>query len=216
MRHFIFCHGFGFNYHFWDNLASYFVNGKCTFLDLGYFKEPSYCIDTLEGEIIGVGHSLGVLKLLKLQERFDCLIGLNGFVNFLGNDLCMRNKRQLELEILKKNFQKNPRITLKNFYKRCGVSSFTQFAKLEELDLEAVMSDLELLTLNFAPPSIPMLIIAAKNDVIVPPEITHDNFPPYSNVEVDIIDKGQHGLGFLEASYVYKSIKEFVDERFAD
>jgi len=41
MIQFVFCHGFGFNIHFWDNLAPYFAQEKCSFIDLGYFKKQT-------------------------------------------------------------------------------------------------------------------------------------------------------------------------------
>lgn len=217
MRHFIFCHGFGFDHDFWNNLVPYFAQEKYTYLDHEYLNKPTSFISENQEQIIGIGHSLGLLKLLQFYKNFDCLIGLNGFVNFLGNDLYLKNKRYLELELLKQHLIKNPIATLRAFYNRCGIPSFINKINKEELNLDLMLSELELLTLNLTPPaSTPMLIITSKNDEIVPVEVVYDNFLPYPNAKLVVTDCGQHGLGFLEEHYVYKEIMSFIDENCTD
>lgn len=217
MRHFIFCHGFGFDHDFWNNLVPYFAQEKYTYLDQRCLNQPTTFITKHQERVIGIGHSLGLLKLLQFYNNFDCLIGLNSFVNFLGNDLCLKNKRYFELELLKQHLINNPIATLRAFYHRCGTPSFIDKINRETLDLDLMLSDLELLTLNLTPPaSTPMLIITSKNDEIVPLKVVYDNFLPYPNTKIVVTNHGQHGLGFLEEYYVYKEIMSFIDERFTN
>jgi len=150
MRHFIFCHGFGFDNSFWCNLAPYFMQEKCTYLDLGYFGE-GYFPEIIKNDdlLIGVGHSLGMAKLLQLDIKFDYLIGLNAFSNFLGNDSSLRMKRKADLEILKKHFTKYPKKSLKEFHRRCGVSIAIGDQKI---DGRKLLWDLDFLEINFKIP----------------------------------------------------------------
>ena len=51
MTHFVFCHGFGFDTHFWKRIAPYFSQEKCSFIDLGYFNKRTE-IQHLENQAI--------------------------------------------------------------------------------------------------------------------------------------------------------------------
>jgi len=215
MIEFVFCHGFGFSEDFWDNLAPYFVQERCSFIDLGYFKRPSSFPKFHGQKIIGIGHSLGLLKLISLYENFECLVGLNGFLSFLGNDRNLAERRRLELKVFEQSFIKNPISTLKLFHKRCGVPEFMHPASVADLDLDLMLSDLEFLKESKTPPSIPTLVLSSNDDVAVPRQLTKDNFGYHPNIELDIIQHGKHGLGFLKSPDVYERIMSFLEDTFA-
>ena len=205
-KHFIFCHGFGFDKSCWGTLAPYFSKEQCTYLDLGYFGNKCDFVKNDNVPTIGIGHSLGFSKLLNLNIKFDYLIGLNSFINFLGNESNLHQKRELELTLLKKQFKKSPTTTMNNFYQTCGLSK-----KIEKINTQTAINDLNFLSQSFSiPHDIPVLIIGAKNDVIVPPEIIYDNFEKYSNVTIQILDQGKHGLGFFEAYEIREKIMNFI------
>lgn len=211
MSHFVFCHGFGFDIKFWNNLNKYFVYEKCTFIDLGYFKKP-YLPKQLNNEkIIGIGHSIGLVKLINLYNNFECLIGLNSFVNFLGNNVELKNKRHIELMALKKQFLKNPTKALNAFYRRCGISNTIDSET--ELNLDLILSDLKLLHNHIDLPKVPTLIIASDNDTIVPKSVIDDNFVLQSNVKIQMIQNCHHAVGFLKPLHVYKIIMSFLDDK---
>lgn len=212
-KHFVFCHGFGFDKNFWSNLAPYFAKEQCTYLDLGSFgNKCEFNSEESKLQLVGIGHSLGLTKLLNLNKNFDYLIGLNSFTNFLGNDLTLRNKKAGELDMLKKNFIKCPLRTLKNFYQRCGLPSFINHAQLEKLNPGKILTDLDSLFISITPPkNTPILIIGSENDEIVPPVVLHDNFSNCSNVKVEITPSGKQALGFLEVDKIYKKIISFID-----
>ena len=215
MMQFVFCHGFGFDIHFWDHLVPYFSQKNCSFIDLGYFKCPASPLNFQEQTIIGIGHSLGLLKLISMYENFNYLIGLNSFVNFLGNDQTLHGIRYRELTALKQSFTKNPVQTLKNFYKRCGVRQFVNQRMTSHLDLNLILSDLEFLKKDYALPPIPTLILTSNDDSVVPKEIIEDNFlrPSSPQVQVDIIPNTQHGLGFKKPLEVYEKIMGFLNDK---
>ncbi len=209
-RCFIFCHGFGFDKNFWNNLIPFFKEDSYISLDLGYFgnseRLPSIDYNTI---LIGVGHSLGFVKLLELEERLSCLIGLNAFLNFLGNNLNLRKKRYQELESMRNSFLKYPCLTLKRFYKRCqGPNQVESLAKLRKERLEKDFSSF--FRTFYIKRDIPVLLLGSKDDPIVSTQVIEDNFVCYDNVDIQLLDQGKHALGFLEATEVYKRIRSFL------
>ncbi len=213
MKHFIFCHGFGFDKSFWDNLSPYFGQEKCSYLDLGYFEKPCKYVKSCGDQVIGIAHSLGLLKLLNLSEEFDYLIGLNSFINFLGNESKLRKKRGEELDLLKKHFTQSPLNTLKRFYQRCGITSFIDIKKINKISIDKMLTDLDFLSMSMeVPKSTSILIIGSEDDPIVPPVILHDNFDKYLNVRLEIIPKGKHSLGFWQIDEVHRKIMDFIGD----
>jgi pimeloyl-[acyl-carrier protein] methyl ester esterase len=211
MRQFIFCHGFGFDKHFWDPLAPYFKNEQCTYLDLGYFGPVVPFTGNANHSLIGIGHSLGLSKLLSLNKPFDYLIGLNSFINFLGYNPLLRQQREQELTLLKQHFIQSPLPILKGFYQRCGLPECINSGSLKQINKNDLLADLDSLYASVKTPTIPTLIIGTKDDPIVPPVVLHDNFDQCSTVKLDIISKGKHGLGFFKTDIIYKKIIRFIN-----
>ncbi len=219
MKHFIFYHGFGFSKNFWKNLSVYFINEKCTYLDSGYFNhqynyDDYFKLDLINDKntkLIGIGHSLGFIKLLNLNIKFDYIIGLNSFIQFLGNNPLIRKKREKELKALKINLINSPKETMKNFYQKCGVPD--DIENLDNLNLTTLINDLGYLskTINFILPD-NTLILGAKDDVIVPSSLLYDNFNQFNNVKIKLMENGKHSLGFLEDRYLSDIIINFTND----
>lgn len=215
MTHFVFCHGFGFDRHFWEKIAPFFSQEKCSFVDLGYFNTPTQreCLD--HQGIIGIGHSIGLSKLISMYSHFDCLIGLNGFVNFLGADPILYKKRQTELKALRSGFLNDAEKTLRGFYLRCDVPELIEHKPFSDLNVDLILSDLQWLQKEYALPDVPTLILSSDHDCIVPYAITLDNFRGKPGVKLDrIVDTG-HVLGFRKPEEVYKKMMSFLDDRTA-
>jgi pimeloyl-[acyl-carrier protein] methyl ester esterase len=204
-RHFIFCHGFGFDKDFWAPLHSYFVDESCTYLDAGYFGNMHWLLPDISSDtqLIGVGHSLGLAKLIMLGRRFEYMIGLNGFIDFL------EARRQDELHHFVRKFARHPTLMLEKFHRTCGVT-FDK-SKYAALNTHKAMADLMLLSKKFHLPDMRTLILSAVDDVITPPNIIHANFDKQQNVTVKMLDNGKHGLGFLKQDVVCANIMEFLD-----
>lgn len=215
MIRFVFCHGFGFDTHFWERIAPYFSQEKCSFVDLGYFnnRTENQYLDTQA--IIGIGHSMGLSKLLSMYSNFDCLIGLNGFINFLGSNQAIHQKRQKELKALRSSFLKDADITLRNFYLRCGTSELIECNNFSKLDIDIILSDLQWLKKEYKLPDVPTLILNSDDDIVVPLSITLDNFSKQPWVKLDSIVDAGHALGFRKPKEVYEKIMSFLDDRTA-
>ncbi len=203
--HFVFCHGWGFNYKFFQPLINkYFSQVPYHCLDLGYFGEENLDLPK-DSTFIGIGHSFGLIKLASLNVKFNALIGIQAFINFLGFDLWLHKKRKLELKVMTQRFQMDPVDTLISFYKRCGVN-YNSFNRLNKAKL---MQDLELLTTVHQLPHISLLILGATNDTIVPQELIYDNFN--KDVKVVMHSRGYHSLGLCEHHFVYEQIISFCN-----
>jgi pimeloyl-[acyl-carrier protein] methyl ester esterase len=215
VTHFVFCHGFGFDTHFWERIAPYFSQEKCSFIDLGYFNNRTDNQYLDNQAIIGIGHSMGLSKLLSMYSNFDCFIGLNGFINFLGSDQSIYQKRQKELKALISSFLKDADTTLRNFYVRCGAAELIECNDFSNLDIDLILSDLQWLQKECKLPDVPTLILSSDDDIVVPLSITSDNFSKQPWVKLDsIVDTG-HALGFRKPEEVYKKIMSFLDDRTA-
>ena len=213
MTHFVFCHGFGFDTRFWERIAPYFSQEKCSFIDLGYFNKRTE-IQYLDNQaIVGIGHSIGLSKLLSMYGNFDCLIGLNGFINFLGCDQALYKKRQTELKALRSSFLKHPETTLRNFYWRCDVPELIECHDFSNLDIDLILSDLQWLQKEYKLPNVPTLILSSDDVLVVPESITSGNFRENPWVKRESITDAGHALGFNKPEEVYEKIMGFLDDR---
>jgi pimeloyl-[acyl-carrier protein] methyl ester esterase len=74
-------HGWGYDASFWRPLIEALPDMACTAWDLGYFGTPSSPLP--EREAIAIGHSYGVLSLLKNRPfAWRGLVSINGFSRF--------------------------------------------------------------------------------------------------------------------------------------
>jgi pimeloyl-[acyl-carrier protein] methyl ester esterase len=212
MTHFVFCHGFGFDTQFWERIAPYFSQEKCSFIDLGYFGNRVDNTYLCNQRVIGIGHSIGLSKLLSMYSNFDYLIGLNSFVNFLGSDQIERKKRQKELNALRLSFLKDPDSAIRNFYIRCDIEELIECTDFSNLNLDLILSEFEWLQKEYKLPEVPTLILSSNDDLVVPHTITSDNFSKQQYIKIDSIMNGGHALGFRKPLEVYRKIMSFLND----
>jgi len=212
MTHFVFCHGFGFDTQFWERIAPYFSQEKCSFIDLGYFGNRVDNTYLCNQRVIGIGHSIGLSKLLSMYSNFDYLIGLNSFVNFLGSDQIERKKRQKELNALRLSFLKDPDSAIRNFYIRCDIEELIECTDFPNLNFDLILSEFEWLQKEYKLPEVPTLILSSNDDLVVPYTITSDNFSKQQYIKIDSIMNGGHALGFRKPLEVYRKIMSFLND----
>ena len=197
MTHLVFCHGFSYSPDYWANLAPLLPDFTIHHMDLGYYGNP--ITPDIDEPVIGIGHSLGLIKLMQQNYRFKALIGINGFVNFLGSDPHIHKRRALELDTFELLIRSSPSLALKFFHHRCGVT-------LNQLspNKERLLSDLELLRQSFPIPE-NLTLIASRDDIVCPPELIRDKF---GDAEIIMLDSGGHGLGYNHAADIAAIINE--------
>ncbi|CAG7591925.1 MAG: alpha/beta fold hydrolase [Candidatus Midichloria sp.] len=202
---FIFSHGWAFNKSYWDNLLPHFEEYPCIVLDHGYYRSEYLPQVNEKIHWIGVGHSLGLVKLLQSKTTFKALIGLQAFNNFLASDKSLNRRRTLELAIMKKNFNENPQNTIESFN---GIVA-------TNIDFYRITNDLNLLSYTHESlfekfMEIPILILYTADDEVVPVNIIEENFKHYPNVQLKKMPNSKHLLGCLNSKQVAISIKEFL------
>ncbi len=214
---FIFQHGWGFDKNFWQNIMPYFKDEQCIFLDRGYFGNSSPLEDLPNNHLyIGIGHSLGFVKLLNniSNIKFDYLIGLNSFINFLGSEPKLQSLRKKEIALIKQGIKHNCLKTLEDFYQRCSLKFDDK--NYNEINNDLLVRDLDMLLTNYSLPNqTHTLIVNSKNDKIIPETIFLDNFNQYKDKQATIyletLENGKHGLGYLHAKLIYNKIINFVN-----
>lgn len=208
---YVFCHGWGVDHHFWDPIKPYFSLKKCIYLDLGYFGKQNLSITkTNNEEFIGVAHSLGLTKLLNLRIKFKAIIGIQSFINFLGYDILLKQQRKYELETLEKFFLIQPKNCLSCFYN----TNKLQIMKFNKtyMNTKLLYGDLKLLYNNFIlPTQLPLLIIGALNDLVVPIKLIADNFAKHDNINFITYHDGNHNLCLNYSRNIFNDINNFVN-----
>lgn len=203
---YIFCHGFGFDPTFWRFLAPYFQAEETFYCDLGYFGEVSLPEEIKPDvfEYVGIGHSLGLAKLLALPIPWVSLVGLHGFTNFLGYDSQLRARRVREWQSLRLKLKRSPVKALQGFYERAGVAHSPAW---EAMDLTRLLSDFEALSLPVQP-RWPLMLLGSESDVIVPPVLLDDNLRTHPEIKLDYVNYAKHNLGYVFPELVLESIKK--------
>ena len=162
-----------------------------------------------------MGHSLGLIKLLNLPLKYRALVGLQSFINFLGFNPDLRVKRGHALKRMCRNIQAYPHATLEYFYQTCDNSIKDKKKSIIQLtspDFRTLGQDLnQLFQPCLLPSAIPLFILGASQDKIVPPELIYDNFASAKNVHMDFYQGEGHCLGYDHANIVVKKILDFID-----
>lgn len=132
-------HGWGFDAHLWDDLAAALPQYPIVRWDRGYFgtlEQP-----TVNGSMVGIGHSLGSMLLADLLPPEVPLIAINGFDHFTGADgVPLR-----VVERMQARFAEVPTEVLTDFRARCGAPP-----ALDSLNHQRLAEDLALLATHRA------------------------------------------------------------------
>ncbi len=214
---FIFHHGWGYDNSYWENIVQLFVDYRCVFYDVGYFEnnlfEPHEGMSDISW--IGIGHSIGFIKLLEKNRtgkiKLSAVVGIQSFVNFLGNNTKLNKNRSMILEKMISAFKESPIEVLQEFRKNCAFPNIN----FNQINVDLLLQDLEMLKLNFLIPNdLNTLIIAGENDPIVDNLLIKDNFlddNKINNCSVKFINCNGHTLGYDNPKAVYKCIMNFIE-----
>jgi pimeloyl-[acyl-carrier protein] methyl ester esterase len=193
---YLLCHGFGFSNEYWGNLIP-LLDGEIAFFDDDFDKTKRY---------IGIGHSIGFQKLNNSGIKFDFLIGLQGFINFCGNDPGEGKIRGENIDRMIKMFEADVSQALKLFHNVCR---YPDPVHEKAVCKQSLMDDLLSMKKSYEHCGCPTLIIGSGEDEIVTMSLIHDNFQHMGNVIVEEIDGVPHSLGFHKPAEVSEKIKKF-------
>jgi pimeloyl-[acyl-carrier protein] methyl ester esterase len=209
-KHFVFCHGWGFDNNFWQPLLSYFDPKITSLWNLGYIGERNIALPINGNQhLIGIAHSFGLINFIPFAHHFSAIIGLQSFINFLGNDSIIYNKQKIKWQIMLNRFTENPEKTLQMFYKKSG----TDFNQIEYklINIQRLKEDLIAMSQNYHLPNLPILIIANKNDKIITLDLIKDNFTQ-NNIKLIVNPFEGHSLKSQNTDLIYEQIMSFLNE----
>lgn len=142
-------HGWGFDARFWDplklELPEHIIFKSA---DRGYFGGeflPKF--ESESSEKVLFLHSFGLhWSLLEIKEIADIIIVFNGFDAFLSLERTAKLRSKKVLNSMIEQFEKDPEIVLKAFYKNCFGQSDPVIPNLSLLDRSLLLNDLKSLS----------------------------------------------------------------------
>ena len=226
MIHLVFCHGFGLTPFFWNRLIPQLplTHFKIHQLDLGYFtthqikafdKTPPFHPDDTW---IGIGHSLGLRKLLDLNLPFNTFLGLNGFIEFIGFYPRIKQIRLRALNQLHYDLERDPIAALRRFHRDIGWTPINEHDEnlvcWDSLQPERVISELTYLTTPLGAQArqhisrCPIHLFGSPEDIIVPLSLIEAHSHYYPRCIIHTIPHSQHALGWLKSEHIAHHIRE--------
>lgn len=199
-------HGWAMQDVFWEPLRKALGNREYFCISRPYFGEPVAEFRAPETPWIGIGHSQGFQRLLKLDlDHCQALISLSGFWSFCGRGGTSRRIVQRMVRA----FAQDPTEVLRSFYRNCGVD----FEPPEQLNYSALQQDLELLLDSTLSESgkktechgVPVFAITGAQDKIVPCELAQNEFG-----NLTIHPDAGHSLGYDEAGWCALQIEHIL------
>ena len=199
---YLLCHGFGFTDEYWKNFLP-LLDGDFEFFHDGFSPNP-------EKIYVGIGHSLGFLRLNNSKIKFRALIGLQGFLNFCGSDPTKKKFLQKNLDRMIFSFEKDPKRALEFFHELCGYDGKIPSDFFVKNSREKLIGELEMMKSSFKHCKIPTLIIGSEDDPVVEKGILVDNFRNEDFIDLRFLDGGNHTLGYTKATEIFALIQDFL------
>lgn len=201
----VFMHGWAFGPDFWTPLQRELGVHDAFTLDLGFFGPEN--LNLPEGPFVAVGHSLGLLWLLRhAPDRLAAMVSLGGFGRFdvpAGATRAMR-----------RGLSRDPVQVIAAFYQACALPA--ELA-LDEPTLASARPDHLALGLDWLlqwdeRPALeafsrPLLALAAADDAIVPPDLSRASFPG----NLVMLDSGGHAFPASRPALCARHIAPFQE-----
>lgn len=219
----LFVHGWAFDASVWTPLRAELGAWPQAVADAGYFgaaQSPAAAlsrgnhpaIDPASRPVIAIGHSLGVLRLLQdLPAGCVGLVSINGFPRFgAAPDFDAGVPRRM-LDRMMKRLSADPVAVVRDFRERCGDASAFGEPRLEPLarDLQALRDEDQRDALAALP--VPLLILAGRDDPIVPAAMTQAAFGGRPGDERHDLEHGGHLLPVSAAPWCARHIAGFIE-----
>ena len=167
--HFVFVHGWGFNAGIWRDVAARLTGCEVSFVDLGFVGGGTAAAETLPVDAVAVGHSLGVLWLLRAVEEgrappMRALVSIQGFDRFCPYIPPAR------VQSMRRELRRDAAATMQTFWHACGSAPFANPDSLNSERLDEGLGWLTQWDARRAKERLacPVLALAAKDDRIVP------------------------------------------------
>jgi pimeloyl-[acyl-carrier protein] methyl ester esterase len=203
--HFVLVHGWGFHGGIWADFAGHLKGAKVTLVDLGFVSGGPKGEADWPADAIAVGHSLGLLWLLKQGgNRFRALVSVQGFDCF-GCHIA-----PLRLQALKRGLEREPYGTLQAFWRSCGAAGFALPEALNAPRLDEGLDWLMHWDARKAKDALacPVLALASRDDAIVLPSMSE---AIWQDRGILWSEDGGHVLPLSHPKWCARHVLEFAD-----
>ncbi|CAI3935452.1 alpha/beta fold hydrolase [Commensalibacter communis] len=182
--HLLFVHGWGFSKHFWEPVSYLLNEFSKEYIDLGFVNNISILsndVHDLSQQIpntIAIGHSLGLLYLLKQFPRtFHHYIAINSFLRFSKAEDYLSGVPSRILHLMSKGIDKDVYSVLSQFYQQCQYVGNVP-NQMNASALQIGLGTLETEDFRNVLPSITdrLTIVSSKSDPVVSSDMTIDSF----------------------------------------
>ncbi len=225
MRPVVLVHGWAFDASVWNDVQSVLQFAKIETIDFGFYGAPQSLhtfrdvsgVSFLQEErpIVAVGHSLGLLWLLR-QESLPAgsvLVGINGFSRFSRAAGFESGVAPRVLERMKMGLKSDARRVLTTFRETCGSKEDVP----DNVDFEKLADGLDILKEGDSRARVAQLgecgvnlhILASMDDPIATPDMTRACFPEGS---IQWISGGGHMLPLTHAALCAETIRHALEE----
>jgi pimeloyl-[acyl-carrier protein] methyl ester esterase len=158
----VFVHGWGFNPDVWQGIVELWPDITPHYVDLGFVGGFENAAQNLPKNAVVVGHSLGVLWLLKHGPRpFKAFVSIAGFDVF---------SNRVPVKLMKRRLDRDAYVQMQEFWQAVGVDDFCDE---NQLNIDQLKEGLEWLMVwdakhEYKSLTCVVLALAGRQDVIVP------------------------------------------------
>ncbi len=203
----VFVHGWGCHAAVWDKLVPYFDDHDVHLVDLGFVRGGPRGASVFPPDALCVGHSFGVMWLLKHGVR-----PIRGLVSIAGFDCLHKYVPQDVLAGMREGMRHDARAQMEQFWQSIGVADLTAGW---DIDAGGLRGGLDWIAMWDTGPELraldaPVLALAAKNDRVVRKEATEAIWGNGA-AELHWHPDGGHMLQMSEPEWCAKHIRTFAD-----
>jgi pimeloyl-[acyl-carrier protein] methyl ester esterase len=201
--HFVLVHGWGFHAGIWTDVVVR-LGVEVTLIDLGFVSGGPKGKTEWPADAIAVGHSLGLLWLLKHgQGRFRGIVSIQGFDCFCCHVAPSR------VQALKRGLEREPHGTLQAFWRSCGAARFALPEMLNAARLGEGLDWLMHWDAREAKDGLacPVLALASRDDAVVPPSMSE---AIWQDRRLVWSDDGGHVLPSKQPDWCARHVLEFA------
>ncbi|MCU7805482.1 MAG: hypothetical protein KZQ96_20015 [Candidatus Thiodiazotropha sp. (ex Lucinoma borealis)] len=210
-------HGWCFDISIWDDVIPLLKTNTCEAVDFGYFCSPHLPIISGETPLIGVGHSLGYIWLLKQRiYQIDAIINISSVPCFTDSRCGYTVIHQPGVKKAYEQLSNSPALFVKWFWRKCGASREMLENIPNCIDKNALLSGLQDIagcSVENATKqkNIPVKVIGAKNDRVVNAMTMTRFFKNNPLVDISINESGGHLLPLLQPKWCASKINEQIE-----
>ncbi len=208
-------HGWGFEPGIWQGLRGALAEFESSTIDLGYYGPPCGPAFPPDRPVVVVGHSLGVLWLLKTRPfPWQALVSINGFPRFVEGEGYEPAVRMRVIDRMIRRLAADPAGVVEEFRHRCGATGPLPDGPVPDALLQGLtwLRDWDARQEEGSPNQEPILALSGGVDPILPAGMDEHCFSNFGDVQRIRHDKGGHLLPVTNPEWCAQQVRAFLTE----